>query len=246
MQNVSRHTMKNLTIIIVASFIVTSSCKHKNRDISLSQQDHATIWFIENEDSLHSEFIKVVQEQLENKNYDSSWQESAFQSRDSSTFMGRFSLEIQRDCKGLTVTFFYNKGTEPHSKILVSTEYNKHFVAALDTILNVVEKPKFFTIEKFEQPDIQSQRYRLKNFTINKNDIRIFIKENNQNLDLKVFLYAKDKEAELYEEEKEFIKKSLFGEELLLKKINSCDFFITDTIDFKLMAYSKAMLKLML
>jgi len=217
----------------------TISCNQKTKDTPIPKPDYLSSWFIQNEDSLFTEFTQLVQTELFSNNHDTNWGEYAFQNEDSTKFMGRFTLAAKKYCDSLGVTFFYNKSTTPHVRILLSTDYNKNFTTALDTIFIFVPKPKYFIVEKYEQPDLHSDGFSLPNLNIDNKDLRILMQSKDSVKNLKIFIYSKAKNVTIDNDNKEFLKKELFGEELLLKKLNDIEFIVTDTINSKLLTLSE-------
>ena len=231
-------------IILTIIVLVIASCRQKNKEVSLLKPDHLSNWFIQNEDSLYVEFNNLVQSQLHNKNYNSSWGELGFLESDSTTRMGQFTLEAKKNCDSLNVTFFYNKMTNPHTRILISTGYNKKFVTALDTILNCVPNPRHFILQKFEQPDFRSSGFNFPNLVIDNKDLRILITAEDSLHNLQIFVYSKNKNIEMTNDQKVFLARALFGEELLLKKINKVNFILADTINDNLLTLLQAFIQL--
>ena len=120
--------MRHYILIISIAFGIIS-CNQKAKDIPIPKPDYLSSWFIQNEDSLYNEFNQQVQAELFNKNHDTNWGEYAFQNADSTKFMGLFTLEVKKYCDSSDVTFFYNKSTTPHVRILLSTLEISHYSA---------------------------------------------------------------------------------------------------------------------
>ena len=235
--------MRHYILIISIAFGIIS-CNQKAKDITVPKPDYVSIWFIQNEDSLFNEFNQLVQTELLSNNHDTNWGEYAFQNADSTKFMGRFTLVVKKYCDSLDVTFFYNKSTTPHVRILLSTNYNKNFTTALDTIFNFVLKPKHFIVDKYEQPDLRSDGFSLPSLNIDNKDLRILMQPKDSLQNLKIFIYSKTKKVTIDDDNKEFLKKEIFGEELLIKKINDIEFIVTDTINSNLLTLNELRNKL--
>lgn len=235
--------MKACIFILVIS-LVTISCKENSLDTSVPETDYLSTWFIQNEDSLYYEFIKTVKDNFLSGNTDTSWGEVALKSADSLTFMGRFTLETKKYCDSLEVTFFYNKGNTPHSRILITTNYNRTLTKALDSIFKIAPNPKHFVIEKYEQPNWDSDGFAFPNLNIDNKDLRILIKQNGKFSSLKIYIFTKNKNVTIDNENQEILKKGLFGEELLLKKIDEIEFHFTDSINHNYLTLNEARNKL--
>ena len=233
-----------LYILIISISFGTISCKQKANDTPISKPDHLSAWFIQNEDSLYKEFNELVQTELFQNRSDTNWGEYAFQNADSTKFMGRFTLEAKKYCDSLEVTFFYNKKTTPCTRILISANYNRKFTTALDTIFNFVPKPKYFIVEKYEQPDLHTDGFSFPNLNIDNKDLRILMQPEDTLQNLKIFIYTKAKNVILDADNKDFLQKQLFGEELILKKIKDIDCVFTDTINSTLLTLNEVRNKL--
>ena len=226
-------------ITLISLIFAIISCNQRGTDISKPKIDYLSSWFIQNEDSLYNEFNQQVQNDLFSPNHDTSWGEYAFQNADSTKFMGRFTLEAKKHCDSLDVTFFYNKSTTPHVRILLSTNYNKNFTTALDTIFNFVPKPKHFIVDKYEQPTLYSDGFSLPGLNIDSKSLRILMQRKDSLQNLKIFIYTKAKSVMIDDDNQDFLKKELFGEEMLLKKIGNVDFILTDTINSNLLTLTE-------
>lgn len=232
-------------ILLTFSLLVLFSCKETKPPTAQQNFDYLSKWFIANEDSLDNEFEKIVTKTALCNTCDSNWGEMAYLEADSSKFMGRFTLETKKYCDSLKVTFFYKRNATPHSRILISTDYNRNFTTALDTILNSVPTSKYFTLQKYEQPDLRSDGFNFPSLKIDNKDLRISAESNNSLENLRVFIYTKNKNVKLDNDEEVFLKKQLFGEELLLKKIKNVEFIMTDTISSNLLTLNQVRNKLM-
>ncbi|RZK04209.1 MAG: hypothetical protein EOO46_17120 [Flavobacterium sp.] len=177
------------------------------------------------------------------KTCDTTWGEMAYQNLDSATFMGRFSIEAKRYCDSIDVTYFYNKSRTPKARILLSLNYNKNHTEALDTVLNSVA-PKHFVVDKYEQPNRTADIFGLENGDVIVKELRIELMPHGNLQDLIVFIHGKPKSKTIANDEKDYLLHQLFGEELLLKKINNVDFKFTDTLNSNLLTLNEARIKL--
>jgi hypothetical protein len=218
------------------------SCSQKQQNAK-PNKDYLSRWFNENEDSLYREFISNVKVSSLCSTCDTSWGEMAYQKVDSSSYMGRFSLEAKKYCDSIEITYFYNRnGSTPTVRILLSTDYNRKFTTALDTILNSIT-PKYFVVEKYEQPDLRADMFSNDNMHVAAKELRIDMKPHDTLQNVTVFIHGNPKST-MTDDFKDFLKRQLFGEELLLKKISDVDFKFTDGIDNNLLSLEEARLKL--
>jgi hypothetical protein len=230
-------------IIITLFFLTLASCR-SGQNKTTGNVDYLSKWYNANEDSLYNEFVNHVQNvSLCNNCGDTTWGEVAFQRSDTPSYMGRFTLQAKKYCDSLEVTYFYNKSTTPKTRILLSAAYNRNLTKALDTILNFTF-PKRFKIDKYEQPDLTSDIFSIENIDIIKKDLRIDIKPHDALHDLTVFIHGSPKSKTIDDEDKQYLQRQLFGEELLLKKINVVEFQFTDTINNSLATLEETRLKL--
>ncbi len=221
--------MRHFTVIILISLGILS-CKQKVKEVTMPRPDYLSVWFLQNKDSLFNEFNQQVQTELFSKNHDTNWGEYAFQNGDSSKFMGRFTLEAKKYCDSLDVTFFYNKSTDPHMRILLSTNFNRKYIKAIDSIFAPIPKSNYFIIDKYEQPDTSADIFSINNINAIVKELRIQLTPIDHLTNLIVYIKAIPKKTSIDEEQKEFFIHELFGEELLLKKLNIVEIKFTDSI----------------
>jgi hypothetical protein len=233
--------MKNCSIVFILTLLF--SCNQSKPGNKLHNIDHLSKWFMLHEDSLINEFSNRVREDSLDKSYDPSWGERGYLQEDSLSYMGRFTLEARKFCDSLDVTFFYNKSSTPHTRILISTGYRREYAGCLDSLFNPIPKSKFFTIEKYEQP-IETDLYSLSQ-EVAVNDLRLEIKPASDSLnDITLYIYSKPRITSMSNDEKELLMHGLFGEELIIKKINNIKFIFTDTIDPTKLTLSETLAKM--
>lgn len=235
--------MRHYYFILFISF-VTSSCVHKTQDKQFIKQDYLSEWFIKNEDSLYKEFENHVAKNSLCAKCDTTWGEMAYIQFDSVSFMGRFSHLVTKYCDSLQVTYFYNKNSAKNMRILLSTGYNKKFTTALDSLFTSVPKPKHFIVEKYEQPDTKFDIYSLNNVNVFVKDLRIQINAIDTLENLTVYINARPKDTAINLENKELFIHQIFGEEMLLKKLNNVNIKFCDTNKPNLLSLNEALLKL--
>jgi hypothetical protein len=225
--------------IITILLLTLISCKHRPQDNNPSKRDYLSTWFLDNEDSLYTEFIQHV-----TKNRDTTWGEVAYQRSDSASYMGKFTLLAKKYCDSIDVTYFYNKSTNPKARILLTTDYNKGLTQALDSIFNFVSTPKHFRVDKYEQPDTRADIFGIEKGYVVVKDLRIEMKPVDTLQNLTVFIHANPKDTKITDDNKYYLTRQLFGEELLLKRIKDVDFKISDTINSGLLTLGEARSKL--
>ena len=216
--------------IITIILLTLISCKQKSQDDNPSKPDYLSKWFIANEDSLYAEFVQYVNKNSLCDHCDTTWGEMAYQKVDSSSYMGRFSLEAKKYSDSIDVVYFYNKNSNPKARILLTTNYNLRLTKALDSLFNFVSTPKHFKVDKYEQPDTRTDIFGIDKGDVVVKDLRIEMKPVDNLQMLTVFIHANPKDTKITDDNKDDLKKQLFGEELLLKKIKDVEFKISDTI----------------
>lgn len=235
--------MRHYYFILFIS-LLAASCVHKTQDKQFIKQDYLSKWFIENEDSLYKEFENYVAKNSLCAKCDTRWGEMGYIQFDSVSFMGRFSNLVTKYCDSLQVTYFYNKNGKKTVRILLSTGYNRNFTKALDSLFTGVTKPKYFIVEKYEQPKIKVDIFTLNNVSAIVKDLRIQMNSTDTLNNLTVYINAKPKDTLINFDNKEFFIHQIFGEEILLKKVNSVDIKFCDTIKQNLSSLNEAFLKL--
>ncbi|HTB53276.1 MAG TPA: hypothetical protein VK718_10940 [Ferruginibacter sp.] len=208
--------------------------------------DHVSLWLIENEDSLYSEFIAKANAALvangpraiESEPVDMS-------SNDESTYMGRFTEEVTKeDSDSLYVSFYYTKSSNL-SQICITALLNKKYALALDTILNPIPNLKHFKIQKYLPADttIDSLNGILPDINIAVKDLRIKMSTVGSLQNIIVYIHGDSKDkinGQTYIE----LAGPLFGEEIFLKKINSLQFEFCHSIKPGLLTIQEARVKL--
>jgi hypothetical protein len=208
--------MRQLLLIIISA-TVFATCQEPSKTKEKLSKDYLSEWFEQNEDSLHKEFLTYVIANSLCSTCDTTWGEMAYQKIDSTSYMGRFSLEAQKYCNSIRVTYFYNKYTFPTTRIQLSPNYNKKCIVAFDSIFRHIDTPKYFKIEKYKQAEERANVLSFQNGNIVVKDIRINTSSSGHIFDLTIYLKAAS--DELIVEAQERLQKILFGEELFLKKI---------------------------
>jgi hypothetical protein len=235
--------MRHYYFILFISF-VAASCVPKTQDKEFIKQDYLSSWFIQNEDSLYKEFENHVAKNSLCAKCDTTWGEMAYIQFDSLTLMGQFSNLVTKYCDSLQVTYFYNKNSGKRVRILLSTGYNKKFTTALDSLFTGVPKPKHFIVEKYEQAETGADIYSLNNVDVIVKDLRIQITTIDTLKNMTVYINARPKDTAIDFDNKEFFTHQIFGEEMLLKKINNVNIKFCDTIKQNLLSLNEALLKL--
>ena len=222
----------------------TFSCRPKTKEVSIPRPDYLSVWFLQNEDNLFKEFNKQVQTELFNKNHNTNWGEYTFLNGDSKKFMGRFTLEAKKYCDSLSVTFFYSRSTNPHMRILLSIDFNRKYIESIDSIFLPIPKSNYFIIDKYEQPDTTTDMFSINDMDVIVKDLRIQLNPIDNLTNLIVYIKAATKKTSIDEEQKESFIHKLFGEELLLKKINTVEIKFTDSIIVDLLTLQEVRKKL--
>lgn len=229
--------MKQLLLLIISA-ITLASCQQNSKTDEMSAQDYLSVWFKQNEDGLHKEFTAYVVENSLCKTCDTSWGEMAFQNLDSTTYMGRFSLAAKKYCDNIEVTYFYNRYTNPTTRILLSPNYNRKCVGALDSIFKDLTISKYFKVEKYEQPETGADVLSFQNGDVVVKDIRVKASTVGYPKDLTVYINTTN--LKLITEVEESLPKILFGEELLLKKFDKIRFEAYQELDDSLFTVEQA------
>jgi hypothetical protein len=117
--------------------------------------------------------------------------------------------------------------------------------SALDSIFSYSFTPKHFTADKYEQRDHEADIYRLNKTTYaNVKELRIQMAPSGPSTDLIIYIHSNSKDTAISNNEREFFVHRLFGEEILLKKINSVKFKFSDSIQSSLLTLDETLLKL--
>ena len=230
---------------IMIIFIGLVSCNQKQETkATIIKHDPVSQWLLANEDSLAIEFRNMVFTTALCKKCDTTWGEKAYQQYDSITYMGKFSLLVNKYCDSTEVTYFYNKGTNPKLNILLTSLYNKERAAEFDSILNSIESRKYFQVDKYLQPDTSVGSTGFRDWQLLIKDMRVKTVNSNSVVNLTIYLCKK---WIIYQYTKDYLddlKKELFGELLLSNKIGKIDFEFADTINNNLPTIYKTLISL--
>lgn len=231
--------MRYITIIIISiSFL---SCNQKHDNSESKQKDYLTQWFLKNEDSLFMDFSNQVQGIKGQTN----WLGGTFHNEDTTNFVGKFTFQAKKYCDNLDVSFIYDNRNAPHMQTLISASYNRKYTKALDSLFNPIPTSTYFYIQKYEQPSIRLDSLALfQELNLQSNDLRVSFTPVDSLFNVSVFLFSGTKKIELSDADKELLKKKLFGEELLLKKINEVTFIPVDKITPNLLTLNQIRTKL--
>jgi hypothetical protein len=217
-----------LYLLLILLFI---SCKEKKQTTSQIKEDYLSQWFNTNQDSLCTEFTNKVFATAFCKKCDTTWGEMAYEQYDSTSYMGRFSLLAKKYCDSIEVTFFYNKNSTPKTNILLTAPYSKKNAQAIDTILDFINDNKYFQVDKYIQPDTSVGSIGMRGWQFIIKDMRIKTLTTSSTTNLTVSVYKKWIKNEFTPDYYDALKKELFGEDLLSKKINQIDFVFSDSIN---------------
>ncbi len=220
-----------IPVIVVSIFLF--SCNPKNKVNDFPKIDYLSNWFIQNEDSLYAEFMNLVsKDALAGPRTKNSWTVRAFLQYDTLTYMGKFTVEARKYCDSIQVVYSYKNTNPPESRILLSIDYNKRFVRALDTIMNLPVASKYFKIQKYEprEGEFETNDFSFENGDVYTDSLRGVIENRESPYNITVFIAKRDKNAKLLVDLNNGFAKSLFGEELLVKKIGTVKFKYSDTI----------------
>jgi len=226
-------------ILFIAFISSLFSCLQQNNS-GAEKPDHVSQWFVLHEDSLYKEFVQLSKKGL--KGLDENKYSYVSNHQSPNTLMAQLTNQVKKYCDGLEVTFTYTKTETPKATILISTGYDRRWSKALDTIFNFVPKSNYFKIIKYEPcyfdstTDILSLDIGdvvLKNFRVKMTPFDTL-----QNIT--VYILGKPKETKLAEEDYDFLRQDLFGEEVFVKKINKLDFKFCDTVKAGLLTINEA------
>jgi hypothetical protein len=219
-----KHTLHILSLLILAG--CQTSIKREPE-----KKDYLTTWLELNEQKVYEELIRKAAADPANRPSNIGTEKAFFES-DTSTYLGKFTFQTQRYCDSIQLWYHYSITNDPHApefKILLTINYNKNYLQALDTILTSFKSRKHFTVEKYEQPDILPEIYRFQNGDVVVKDIRSEIRNSTPPYDI-IFYVSGLKNKKLIKEIDGHLNKYLLGEEILLKKVRHVTFAESDSI----------------
>jgi hypothetical protein len=217
------------SILFIAFIVSLFSCSRQNNSAS-EKPDHVSQWFLLHEDSLYQEFMQLSKKGL--KGLDENKFSYVSNHQPPNTLMAQLTNQVKKYCDSLEVTFTYTKTSTPKATILISTGYDRRWSKALDTIFNYVPKPKHFKIVKYEPCffDSTTDILSLDIGDVALKDFRVIMMPFDTLQNITVYIAGKPKDTKLPEEDYDFLRQDLFGEELFVRKINKLDFKFCDTI----------------
>jgi hypothetical protein len=195
------------------------------------KKDYLTTWLEVNEQNVYAELMRKAGTDPENNTSNTGVEKALFVT-DTTNYLGKFTFQAQRYCDSIQVWYYYKITKNPDSpefRILLTINYNKNYVQALDTILSSFKSQSHFIVVKYEPPDVLPDIYRFQNGDVIVKDIRSEIRISTPPYDV-IFYIGRSKNKQLIKEIDGKLQKSLLGEEILMKKVRKVKFTDNDSI----------------
>lgn len=205
--------MKSL-ILFTLILTTLSSCKNQPRDAS-RRLTSLSFWLVQNEDSLNNYFKEFIKGDPRLKEHDAIYLEYTID-----TFAFRtLNRKIAQYDSCIVVHINYRPKEKHPFEILLTSDYKNGCTSSIDNIFSDIDTLKYFYIVKYRPAGGLFSGYINGTDTINPDQIKFTVNPIGNKYDV-VFYTTKS----IDESSKEYLIQDIFGEEVLLKKINKIDY----------------------
>jgi hypothetical protein len=208
--------------IVAILFLLTLLACQQPKSTTIAPKPLSTLskWLLENEDSLFFHFDQRIKEDTfqklpANETLDS--KEYQFESG----YIGKLTDKIHEYDSCIQVYYLFKPQEQPAYQILLSTDYNKKCLSAIDSIFNDIESLKHFRIVKYQPAGGMFSSFIVESDTVRAEEIRFKARPNQNKYNMEIFVSKK-----LSELTKENLLSSIFGEEVRLKKLDAVRFTV--------------------
>jgi hypothetical protein len=178
-------------------------------------------WLVANEDSLFFYFIQKVKKSALNEALANETLVSReFQIEEG--FIGQLTKKIHDFDSCIQVYYLYKPEDQPSFQLLLSPDYNKKCVPAVDRIFNDIDSLKHFRIVKYKPAEGLFSAFIVEKDTVRPEDLKFKPVQKKELYDLDVFVTKN-----LSGLTKETLLSSILGEEVQLKKVNTIRFIVS-------------------
>ncbi len=190
------------------------SCKNKQ-----SERNHTltpvSLWLVQNEDTLNNYFREFIKGDPRLKGHDAIYLEYTI---DTSVFK-TLNRKIAQYDSCIVVHINYRPKAKHAFEILLTSDYKKGCTSSIDKIFSDIDTLKHFYIVKYRPAEGPFSGYMNGTDTINPEQIKFTVNPTGNKYDV-VFYTTKV----IGKSSKEYLTQDIFGEEVLLKKINKIDY----------------------
>lgn len=218
-----------LLAAIVSLFLMLTACNRGTADtyfISAGFSD----WFHAHERDLYQEFATFVSHRSLCNTCDTAWSEMSYEIRDTGSLMGKFTRRVQAYNPEIRVMFTFRKDRIPNADILLTADYRKDAATAVDSAYTALDKPVNFSLTRFRPRNGDVDVYGFDNamhpmpgknrIEVRLSDIRINLSPDDELYDVTLILPGDPGQTLLKTEDIEYLVHAIFGEEILVRKIN--------------------------
>lgn len=210
--------------LLIIYLVILVGCK-ANVKPEVKSKDYLTQWLELNEQNVYEELMwKAAADSANDPSFAGT--EKAFFESDTTTYLGKFTFLARLYCDSIQTWYDYKITSNPDSpefKIQLTINYNKKYIKAIDSLLTNFNSTEYFTIEKYEQPEILPDIYVFPNGKVIVKDIRAEISNSTPPYNI-IFYVGQIKNKDFLNEIERSIPKSLLGEEIMLKKVGNIKF----------------------
>jgi hypothetical protein len=199
-----------------ACIIFISCNSHKTKDNQASDYGLSSIslWLLQNEDSLFQDLSERVRIDTFQNKIDGEIVSREYDLKEG--IFGTLSQRIHDIGKCIRVFYIFKPARNPYFEILLTSDFDKSCVAAIDSIFADIGALNHFRISKYRPPSGLFSKYINESDTVSADDIAFEFVQRNDKYDVTFYL-----RIPTTLETKEQLRKDIFGERALLKQIES-------------------------
>jgi hypothetical protein len=212
--------MKYLVFLLL---IILSSCIEEHKKEQHKQLTPLSRWLVDNEDSLFHSIQQTfnadsLPDQLLNKeNF-----HRDYYITDGILGVLREKIKSYKDCIEL---YYIRRVQSKGPAILLSPEFDKNCINGVDSIFNDIDSLKYFKIQKYHPPEELFSMFVVKNDSLNPAEIFFKLTPQENVFDLDIFI-----KKDIPDEAKDLLLSSIFGEEIILKRLRNINYKVTTNI----------------
>jgi hypothetical protein len=210
-----------MRIVTILFLLTLLACQQpKSTTVASKPLSPLSNWLVKNEDSLFFHFSQRIKEDTFQKLSANETLESR-EYQFESGYIGQLTGKIHDYDSCIQVYYLFKPQEQPAYQILLSTDYNKKCLSAIDSLFNDIDSLKHFRIVKYQPAGGMFSALIVESDTVRAEEIRFKARPNQDKYNMEIFVSKK-----LSELTEECLMSSIFGEEVRLKKLNAVRFTV--------------------
>jgi hypothetical protein len=210
-----------MRLLIILFLLVCLSCNENSEYKKTEALTPLSKWLVNNEDSLFVQFNQKIKEDTINITKGNEVLTSR-EYRFEDGYLGQLTEKIHGLDSAIGVYYIYKPKEHPYVRILLTPELKKQPVGAIDSIFTDIHSLKYFQILKYRPPGSLFSAYIDQADTVKPDELHFKPIAKGNQFDLDIYV-----KKSLMRETKEDLLAQVFGEEVLLKRINKVNYIVT-------------------